>query len=99
MNIANYLPVIIRYALVSLATALATRGFLSTEQNAVLTQNIDVLVGALVTLGTVGWALFKRPSAKAMDAAKAIDKQLPKKEDVVIKTPPNMPDIIVPGQK
>jgi hypothetical protein len=98
MNITNYVPIIVRYALVWLAAALATRGLLSTEQNAILTQNLDVIVGAVVSLGTVAYALIKRPSAKAMDAAKAIDKRLPEKEDVIIKTPGNAPDIIVPAQ-
>lgn len=97
MNITNYIPVIVRYAIVSLAAAMATRGWLSSDQNAVLSQNIDILVSAVVGLLTVAYALFKRPSEKAMDAAKAIDKQLPTKEDVVIKTPGNAPDIIVPA--
>ena len=95
MNITNYLPVILRYAIVWAAAALATRGFISDDQNAVLSQNIDVIAGALISLGTVAYALFKRPSAKALDAAKAIDKQLPAKADVTIKTPGNAPDIVV----
>jgi len=33
-----------------------------------------------------------------MDAAKAIDKQLPAKADVVIKTPRTEPDIVVQGK-
>lgn len=98
MKITNYLPVILRYILVSMAAALATRGWTTGEQNAVLTQNLDVIVGALISLGTVAYALFKRPSAKALDAAKAIDKQIPAKSDVVILTEGEGPNITVPGK-
>ena len=47
------------------------------------------------------YALIKRPSAKAMEAAKEIDAQIPAKDDVVIQTPAGQPDIVVvaPGQK
>lgn len=101
MKITNYLPVVVRYALVWLAAALATRGWTTSEQNAVLTQNLDVIVGAVISLGTVAYALFKRPSEKAMDAAKAIDKQIPAKSDVVIVTPGDGPNIVVqaPGSR
>ncbi|OJF97559.1 hypothetical protein [Pararhizobium antarcticum] len=95
MKITNYLPLILRYALVWMAAALATRGWTSSDQTAVLTQNLDVIVGALVSLGTVAYALVKRPSEKALDAAKAIDKQLPAKADVVIVTPGDSPNIVV----
>ncbi|KQS74518.1 hypothetical protein [Rhizobium sp. Leaf383] len=95
MNITNYLPMILRYALVSLATLLATRGWIDGDQNAVISQNIDSIVGALIALGTVAYALFKRPSQKALEAAKEIDKQLPKDVPVVIQTPGAGPDIVV----
>ncbi|KQS79024.1 hypothetical protein ASG25_10570 [Rhizobium sp. Leaf384] len=95
MNISNYLPMVIRYALVSLATLLATRGWIDGDQNAVISQNLDAIVGALIALGTVAYALFKRPSQKALEAAKEIDKQLPKSAPVVIQTPGTQPDIIV----
>lgn len=99
MNITNYLPMIVRYALVSLATLLATRGWIDGDQSAIISQNLDAIVGALIALGTVAYALFKRPSQKALDAAKAIDKQLPKDVPVVIKTLGAEPDIIVAGDK
>jgi len=99
MNITNYIPTIVRYVIVSLMAAIATRGWLSSDQNAVLTQNVDIIVSALVGLGTVVYALFKRPSQKALDAAKAIDKQLPAKTDVEIVTPGNGPNIIVTADK
>lgn len=98
MNITNYLPVILRYLIVSAMAAIATRGWLSAEQNAILTQNLDIIVSALIGLGTVVYALFRRPSDKALEAAKKIDQQIPPESTVVIKTPGVAPDIIVPGK-
>lgn len=101
MNIANYVPVIVRYLIVSLMAAMFTHGWLSPEHNAILGENLDIIVSAIVGLLTVLYALIKRPSAKAMEAAKEIDAQIPAKQDVVIKTPGNAPDIVVsaPGLK
>lgn len=98
MNITNYIPVIVRYLIVTVMAAIATRGWLTSEQNAILTQNLDIIVSAVVGLLTVGYALFKRPSEKALDAAKAIDQQIPSETPVVIKTPGSAPDIVVPGK-
>lgn len=101
MNISNYLPTIVRYVIVSLMAAMFTHGWLSPEHKAILGENLDIIVSAIVGLLTVLYALVKRPSAKAMEAAKEIDAQIPAKQDVVIKTPGDAPDIIVaaPGQK
>lgn len=98
MNITDYAPLIIRYGLVSLASMMAARGWLNDGQNAILSENLDVIVGAIVGLGTVGYAMFKRPSKKALKAAKAIDKQIPASEDVVIVTPGTTPNIHVPAK-
>lgn len=95
MNVTNYLPVIVRYAIVSLMAAMFTRGWISPEHNAILGENLDIIVSAIVGLLTVLYALMKRPSAKAMEAAKEIDAQIPAKQDVVIKTPAGRPDIVV----
>ncbi|KQY20214.1 hypothetical protein [Rhizobium sp. Root483D2] len=101
MNINSYLPTIVRYAIVSLMAAMFTHGWLSPEHNAILGENLDIIVSALVGLLTVVWAMVKRPSAKAMEAAKEIDAQIPANQDVVILTPGSAPDITVsaPGQK
>ena len=101
MNITNSMPVIVRYAIVSLMAARFTRGWLSPEHNAILGENLDIIVSAIVGLLTVLYALIKRPSAKAIEAAKEIDAQIPAKDDVVIQTPAGQPDIVVvaPGQK
>lgn len=98
MDIKTYIPVIIRYLIVTAAAAIGTRGWISPEQSAILTQHLDILVSALVGLGTVGYALFKRPSAKALVAAKAIDKQVAPEDPVVIQTPGAAPNIFVPGK-
>ena len=37
------------------------------------------------------YALLMRPSAKAMEATKEIDKQIPAKQDVAIETPVGSP--------
>jgi hypothetical protein len=101
MNITSYIPVIVRYAIVSLMAAMFTRGWISPEHNAILGENLDIIVSAFVGLLTLLYALIRRPSAKAMEAAKEIDAQIPANQDVVIKTPGNAPDITVsaPGQK
>lgn len=95
MDLKTYFPVIARYVLGWLFAALATRGVVSPEQNDILSGNMDVIIGSVGALVTLGWALVKRPSSKGLAAAKAIDQQLPKKEDVVIKTPGQAADIII----
>lgn len=99
MNITNYIPVIVRYLIVSIMAAVFTRGWISPEQNAILSQNLDIIVSALIGLGTVVYALIKRPSEKALDAAKAIDKQVPPSAPVVIQTPAGRPDIVIPAKE
>lgn len=95
MDLKAQLPVIIRYIIATAAAALATHGWLSPEQNAVIGQNIDVVAGAFVALGTVAYALFRRPSSKALEVAKQVDAKVPKDGSVVVKTPGGMADIVV----
>jgi len=95
MDIKSYLPVILRYVITAAAAALATHGFLSPEQNAVITDNLDKIVGALVVLGALGYELFKRPSAKAMEVAKQVDAKVPASAPVIVKSPGNQSDIVV----
>ncbi len=101
MDLKSHLPVILRYALVTALTALATRGWISPENQAILSQNVDVIVGAFGALAVVGYALFKRPSSKALEVAKQVDAKVPKGDAVIIKTPGSRPDIVVqpkPGE-
>lgn len=95
MDIKSSLPVIVRYAIVTLMTALATRGALSAESATFLSQHMDVLVGALVALGTVAYGLWRTPTAKALEVAREVDKKIPAADTVKIVTPGNAPDIVV----
>jgi hypothetical protein len=91
----SYVPVIVRYILVTLATAFAAHGWLSPETSAILSQYTDALVGAIVVILTVAYALWRRPSAKALEVAQKVDAHIPKESQVVVKTPGNKPDIVV----
>ena len=96
-QVKSYLPVIIRYAIMAVASALATRGWVSSESQSILSQNIDILVGGVVAILTVIYALVKRPSVKAMEVAKEVDKKIPSEDRVFIATPGPQPDIVVEG--
>lgn len=95
MDLKAQLPVIIRYLLVTAFTILTTRGLISPEAQTILSSNLDIIVGAIGGIATVAYALWKRPSSKALEVAKKVDAEVPKTQDVVIKTPPNKPDIVV----
>lgn len=98
-NLKSYLPTILRYAILTLASSFATRGWISPEHQTVLGENLDVLVGSVVGILTVLYALWTRPSAKAMEVAKEVDKKIPAKQDVTIQTPgENTPNIVVPAK-
>lgn len=98
MDLKAQLPVIIRYLLVTAFTILTTRGLISPEAQTILSSNLDIIVGALGGIATVAYALWKRPSAKALEVAKQVDAQVPKTQDVTIKTPGAKPDIVVPAK-
>ncbi|KQS90283.1 hypothetical protein [Rhizobium sp. Leaf386] len=99
MDIKTYYPVIARYVLGWLFVWLATRGYLSEEQGALLTQNMDTIIGSVGALAVLAYALIKRPSSKGLAAAKAIDKEVPKNADVVIVTPGQGANITIPAEK
>jgi len=93
------LPVIIRYAIVTLMSALVTRGLVTPESGAFLSQNVDTVVGAVIALGTVLYGLWRTPTARGLEVARKVDAQVPAESPVVIKTPPGVDDIIVSGDK
>lgn len=95
MDIKSSLPVIVRYSIVTIMTALATRGLVSPEKGAFFTQNIDAVVQALIALGTVAYGLWRTPSARGLEVAREVDKKIPAAEPVKIQTPGNAPDIVV----
>ena len=95
MDIKAQLPVIIRYLLVTAFTILATRGLISPEAQAILSSNIDIIVGAVGGLATVAYALWTRPSSKALEVAKQVDARIPAGASAVVKTASGQPDIVV----
>lgn len=95
MDLRAQLPVIIRYIIATAFAALATHGLISAEVNTILSQNLDAIVGALGVLGTVAYALWKRPSSKALEVAKQVDARIPPGASAVVRTPSGQPDIIV----
>ena len=99
MEIKTYLPMILRYVVVYLASVLSTRGLINGDQSSFLSGQTDAIVGALIALGAVAWGIYKRPSAKAMTVAKAVDKEVPANVDVVVKTPAGIPDVFVPAKR
>lgn len=96
-TIKDKLPVIIRYAVTIIAGYLASRGLIPEDALPPIVQ--DQIVAAIIAVvGVVPliWALIKRPSAKAMEVARVVDADFPKKDDIILKTPAaNEPDIIV----
>lgn len=98
MDLKAQLPVIVRYALVTLFTYLGAHGVISDDANTILSNNLDALVGAIGVVLTLIYALWKRPSSKALEVAKQVDNKVPKTQDVTIKTPGTKPDIVVPAK-
>jgi len=95
MKLSDYMPVVIRYAITWIFAFLAARGFLGEEQNAILSQNIDTIVAAIISIIPIGVALWNRPSKKARTVAKIVDADLPKSAPVVIQTPAGEENIVV----
>lgn len=98
-QVKNYLPMLFRYLLASAMAALTTRGLMSPESAAIISPHTDAIVSFLVLLVTVTWAIVKKPSAKAMEVAQKVDAEIPKEDDVTIKTPGAAPDIVVQASK
>jgi hypothetical protein len=97
-ELKNYLPTIIRYALISAGSALAAKSWISPDQHSFMSQNADVIGGILVALATAAYGLFVKPSARGMEVAKVSDEKVPQGDTLVVQTPSGQPDIIVPGK-
>lgn len=97
-SISPILMIFIRYAISGVGVWLVGKGFSESDASTVVEQASIMLTGGILSAGPAIYAALKRPSVKAMETAKAVDKQIPKGEDVVIKTPVGEPDIIVPGE-
>jgi predicted sugar kinase len=98
--IRQLLFVFVRYAISNsgLLTVLIGAGFLTDDVNTVVEQVTVITVGAMMQFGPAIYAMIKRPSPKAMEAAKIVDRDLPKDAPVVIQTPAGEPNIIVPAK-
>jgi hypothetical protein len=97
-SISPILMIFVRYAISGVGVWLASKGFSEADVSTVVDQGAYIITGAIIAALPAIYAAFKRPSVKAMEAAKAVDQLVPKGEDVVIKTPAGVPDIVVPGQ-
>ncbi len=91
-----------RYTIVIVSTILTILGafnVLTPEQIKAITEKVPEAISvltALIGLATAAYGIFtKSNSDKAQAAAKLIGAELPKHEDVVIKTPGKEPDIVV----
>lgn len=96
MDMKSQLPVIARYLIAIIAAALAGRGLIPADQVAAFIDSAVAVVLAIVAFVPLVWALIRRPSSKALEAAKLIDQRIPKDDTVVIQTPGLQPDIVVP---
>lgn len=96
-NISPILMIFVRYAISGLGVWLASKGFSDADVSTVVDQGAYIITGAIIAAVPAIYAALKRPSVKAMETAKAVDQLVPKDDDVVIKTPVGVPDIVVPG--
>ena len=89
------LMILVRYMISGAGVWLAARGFPATGIEMLNNEVTPLVVGAIVFYAPQVYALYVRPSFKAMKAAAEIDKSVPVDAPVVIKTPVGEPDIIV----
>lgn len=92
------LLIFVRYSISSVGTLMAAYGFAEADSMTVMDQLAIIITGGMIAAAPAVYASIKRwfqPSPKAMEAAKAIDAYVPKEDAVIIKTPPDQPDIIV----
>lgn len=103
LTTATSVGVAIRYLTTIVGSVLAilgVMGWLSPEQSAELERLVPELLGALGALAALAVSVYavitKSSSDKAAEAAKQIDAKVPKHDPVVIKTPGDGPNIVVP---
>lgn len=98
-TLAPIILIFMRYAISGVGVFLASKGMAETDVNSLMDQLPTIATGFIVASAPAIWAAFKRPSVKAMEAAKQIDKQIPAGSDVHIPTPGAGPDIYIPATK
>lgn len=86
MDISTVLPVLVRYAISALGTYLVTSGYFSEEQFATISDQALIIVGALIAIGPPIYSAWRKPSAPALEAARAIDKATKEGAAVDVKT-------------
>jgi hypothetical protein len=99
-------PMLIRYFLLLAASYLMTNGAISAEQHSYIGGQADVIVGAIVAIGTVLYGMWRKPSPAAMDVAEEIDRVGAEnvKQDhpiaadpvIIVETPPGQQNLVVP---
>ena len=116
LTTATSVGVTIRYVVTiisSVVAILSILGWLTPEQVQEIARKVEQISGqvpgliaaiaGLIALLTPVYAILTKSSSdKAAEAAKEIDKQIPAGDDVLIMTPPGVPDIVVtatPGVK
>lgn len=94
-----YLAIALRYGISMAGAGLVVAEYLNDEQAQIFVDSLQQIVGAVAALAPLAYALWKRPSSKAMKAARAIDKSVAPEEPVVIQTPEGQADIKIAGAK
>jgi hypothetical protein len=93
--ISPILMIFVRYAISGIGVWMVSKGFSETDASTFVEQASIIISGAIMSVGPAIYAALKRPSVKAMETAVAVDREVPKGADVVIKTPAGVPDIVV----
>lgn len=86
MDISTILPMLFRYAISALGTYLVTSGYFSEEQFAAVSDQAQIILGALIAIAPVIYSAWHKPSAPALEAARAIDKATKDGKSVAVKT-------------
>lgn len=98
MEVKTALMVFMRYAIAILGALLVARGVIQEADITTLQTVAELAAGFVMAVVPPLYAIVTRPSAKAMTAAKAIDRELAPESPVIIKTPEGRADIRVPGR-
>ena len=106
LTTATSIGVTIRYLTTIVGTLIAILGilnWLTPAQVLELSKQVPELFGAIAALIAAFVPLYaimtKSSSDRAAEVAKQVDAQVPVTAPVVIKTPPDVPDIVVPAKK
>jgi hypothetical protein len=93
--ISPILMIFVRYAISGIGVWMVSKGFSEADASTFVEQASIIISGAIMSVGPAIYAALKRPSVKAMETAVAVDREVPKDEPVVIKTPQGEPDIVI----